>query len=398
MILKKSRLLASFAFFAPYTVLFYLILGVTSNIFPSEKLVNYSIGFIDFFLLFLLFIAVVFLTSISLKRSDANNISLVENLKLIKINIFDILILIILIVLHLNLNFLREESIRHLDDGISSVGMTAYLYYFIKPASGLILLKFVYEQKFFSLMLVFIYCLSMFFMPSSALDIYFIFALFLILWAKNSRRVNVKLISLLSIIFIFGVIYTGFSIKSNINDLALSAIISELQYRAGIYPTALSFYFNNFYLVKATHLVEIYGLVNEYRIMELIQLGGDKPDIDSLNRLNFTLTNLWDSSNLPGSSPGIWASFYISPFLFLICLPIYSLTIKYAHKILLHSGVKNWWILFMFLTPLFFSILVSPFDFIFMIGGGWFFILYLIIPGFSSFFNKHPKRKKIYNA
>ena len=383
MIIRKDRLLASFAFFGPFTIFFYGLLGSVTWFYPSEKLVASYMGVIDWFLLSLVFMFVVLLTSISFKKNNYPRFSFKRIHVSQKINSFDLSIIILLSILHFKLNFSSDVSVRHLDEGISEVGMLAYLYYFLKPTFALILIKYTHAQKPLSVYLALLLCLSMFFMPSSALDVYFVFAFFIIISSKKAGRVNTALISFLTLIFLFVVVYAGISVKNSVSDLAEGALISELSYRAAVFPVALSYHLSNFFSISSIELLEMYWSVNEYRILTLLQINVEKLDAESLNRLNFILTNLWDRPNQPGASPGIWASLYISPLLFALSLPVYSLTIKYIYRVFVSSGVQNWGILIGVISPLFYSILVSPFDFIFMLGGGWLFIFYISIPAFS---------------
>ena len=105
-----------------------------------------------------------------------------------------------------------------------------------------------------------------------------------------------------------------------------------------------------------------------------------------MNRLNFIQTNEWDAANKPGASPGMWASVLMSPVLFILCLPVYFLVVRFIRFTALRLKKRsNLLLLVSFGSPLFFPILASPFDFIFILSGGTFFIFYLL---FESFLNR----------
>jgi hypothetical protein len=297
-------------------------------------------------------------------------------------NFFDYFVVSALIFLHLYLNFSFQESIRHSFGGISATGFYGYLYYLFKPAYGLILMKLAIDNNRIGFFLLLFSSLIFLVLPSSALDAFFIFA-FLLINKMNinkfsdQKRVNIFLIIFLGIPVIVSLMFIAGNFNKNI-DLAFSLIESVIIYRASVVPVSFVYFLENFFNFNAIDIFEIYFEVNKYRVDAILGYFANAPLVESLNRFNFLETQTWDVSNQPGSSPGIFTSMYISPILFFICIPLIFLFITYLKNILSNHKNQN---LFLFLSacsPIYFSLFASPLDFIFLLGGGQFFIMYLL--------------------
>lgn len=375
--MPKDRLIATLAFLAPFTLVFNIFCGILNSIYPTEKLIESPFGFFELIILCIFFAVTALLFSIDPKIYGPLSKSNRSFLTVPGIGVIDCFILTIIGVLHLTLNF-GGVSIRHLDGGISSVGVTAYIYYLLKPVVALIIIKTIRRQNVLSELNIFLVSVIFFLYPSSALDSYYIFAFLCFKSAKRLGQLNLIFLASLLGLVVSCVIYVGLSVKVNVSELQDGAVYNELIYRAGLYPVSFSFYLNNFWVVSIDEVFNIYGEVNQYRLAKVFGDDITKPSVESINRLNFLNTNLWDSSNAPGASPGLWGSLLISPISFLLCVPIFWLSIRYIYIVFFTTQIKNWYLMLGLSTPLFFPLLAGPLDFVFLLGGGWAFIAYLL--------------------
>ena len=245
------------------------------------------------------------------------------------------------------------------------------------------------ERKNASFSVIFL-CVILAVYNTSALDFYYILFLFFAGALSKFSLYSPKMIFVFIFLFlgILGVIYSGITLK---NSFESNIVKNELQYRYGTYHTS---FFHNFYNKKnnASSLFEVVAAVNNYRISRILFGVSQKPDVESVNRLNFIQTNKWDAPNRPGASPGMWASVLMSPILFILCLPIYFLVVRFIRRNTFQfKRGANLFLVVGFASPLFFPILASPFDFIFILSGGTFFIFYLV---FERLLNRMSLRIK----
>ena len=378
MYLDLLRFRISFALLFPYFFLFYIIFGIVYIYYPSDYVIPLKISFSYWFFVFFSFLILTILMSLDVKPNNSSK----SKTLILKFNFLDYFIVCSLIFLHIYLDFGFEESIRHSLGGISATGIYGYFYYLLKPAYGLILMKLAVDNNKIAYYLLFFSSLIFLFLPSSALDAFFIFA-FLMINRMNinkfadQKKINNFILVLIGIPLIISLMFIAGNLNKNI-DLAFSLIETVIIYRAAVIPVSFIYFLENFFVFNAIDIFEIYFEVNKYRIETILGYFANEPLFESLNRFNFLETQTWDVENQPGSSPGILTSIFISPILFFVCIPVIFLFITYLKNILIDHKNQN---LFLFLSacsPIYYAIFVSPLDFIFLLGGGQFFILFLL--------------------
>jgi hypothetical protein len=372
---KKFKLSASLIF--PFVLVFYIISGISYSLNPSPYVLNLDFGLFPWIFVFFTTGLILFILSIGIKSPMRGG---EENKIDIEFNVLDFTIISLLIFLHLYLNYSNTESIRHSAEGISGTGLVGYLYYIFKPTFSLILLKLACSKNIYISLTLFTTCLIFLIFPSSGLDAYYILVFF-ILRRSHSFSIDEKERQSFFTLFVFAltisaVIYSSFSNKGI--EIANNIILNALQYRASVYPVSFAYFFENFFKINIIDLTSLYVEINTYRLEVIFGFFSSEPSVESLNRLNFLSTQTWDRDNQPGASPGLLTSIFISPILWIFVFPIFFLLNKYIEKIYENSNLNSF-ITLCFISPLFFSILASPFDFIFLLGGGQFFIIYLIL-------------------